>query len=104
MQIVSLPEGGKAVAGVEFTTPLGTLLTSNVAMRVDSGKSKQYPYSWCLDFGCVARFGFTSGEVASLKKGAKATLTIRAFAKSEEPIKLNLSLKGFTAAWNILAQ
>lgn len=98
-----LPEGGKAVAGVEFATPLGTLLTANVVMRIDGGNAKQYPYSWCDQLGCYSRFGLTAGEIDAMKKGAVGNMRIVSIASRDKPIELGLSLTGFTAAFNALS-
>ena len=43
--------------------------------------------------------GMTKGGVDGLKRGANATITLFAFVAPKEPIALNISLKGFTAAW-----
>ena len=99
-----LPEGGKAVAGVDFASPLGTLLTEQVVMRIDSGKAKKYQFGWCDQYGCFSRFGLTGEELANLKKGANAHITIVSVALPEEPINLTVSLTGFTAAWNALGE
>ncbi len=99
-----LPKGGKAAAGVDFASPLGSLLTAQVVMRVDSGKAKRYPYNWCERLGCFARFGLTHAEIKNMKKGVKATITIAAISDPKKPINLKMSLKGFTAAWNALGE
>lgn len=102
-RLVALPKGGQAVAGATVTTPLGTLLTAKIAMRVDAGKVKRYDYSWCTQVGCFARFGLTNGEIAGMRKGAKATVTIAAVTAPDSPLPLELSLTGFTAAWNAIS-
>jgi len=99
-----LPKGGKAAAGVDFASPLGTLLTAQVNMRIDAGKAKRYPYSWCERLGCFSRFGLTPGEIANMKKGINATITIAAISDPRKPINLTMSLKGFTAAWKALGE
>ncbi len=98
----ALPKGGKAVAGVDIATPLGSLLTAQVVMKIDAGKAKRYPYTWCDQLGCYARFGMTAGEIAAMKKGAKATVVIASVAAADKPLNLELSLKGFTAAWTAI--
>lgn len=102
LSILALSEKAQAVAGVNFVSPLGTLLTAQVGMRVDAGKVKRYPFSWCEPQGCVTRFGLTKPELDNLKKGNKAVMTIVAAAAPKNPLALNVPLKGFTAAWNAL--
>ena len=71
-----LTDAGKAVAGATVVVPLETLLTDNLALTIDTGKAKVYPFSFCTKVGCVARIGFTAEELAQFKKGANAILTI----------------------------
>ena len=99
-----LPKGGQAVAGVDIATPLGSLLTAQVVMTIDAGKAKRYPYTWCDQQGCYARFGMTKGEIDSMKRGAKANMTIFSVTAPDQPLNLELSLSGFTAVWNAVAQ
>ena len=103
VNIQRLPEGGAAAAGVDFASPLGSLLSADVLMRIDSAKAKRYRYSRCDQYGCFARFGLTGKELTNLKKGSNAHLTIVAYSAPKTPIKLTMSLKGFTAAWNSVA-
>ncbi|MEH6360748.1 MAG: invasion associated locus B family protein [Amylibacter sp.] len=103
LSILALSEAAQAVAGVNFVTPLGTLLTAQVSMRVDAGQAKRYPFSWCTTAGCITRFGLTDAELSNLKKGSKAVMTITAAAAPEKPLALNVSLTGFTATWTALA-
>ncbi len=102
LSLLSLSDKAQAQAGVNFVSPLGTLLTAQVSMRIDSGKVKRYPFSWCETQGCVTRFGLTKPEVDNLKKGNNAVFTIVAAAAPKEPLALNVSLKGFTSAWKAL--
>lgn len=97
-----LPEGGEAAAGVDFVSPLGTLLTQQVTLRIDAGKSRRYPFSWCDQYGCYARFGLSAEDVDSLRRGNTANATIVAVAAKDDPLKLTISLAGFTAGWNAL--
>ncbi len=94
-----LPEGaeGPAVAGATFIAPLETLLTTGMTLQIDTGKPKAYPFTFCAQIGCVSRLGFTAEEVAQLKKGANAVITIVPFVAPDQKVTLTLSLKGFTA-------
>lgn len=95
----NLPKGseGPAVAGATFVAPLETLLTAGLTVQIDANKSKIYPFTFCTQIGCVARIGFTAEEVASMKKGATATMTIVPFVAPKDKVELTMSLKGFTA-------
>ena len=98
-----LSKGGKAVAGVDIATPLGSLLTAQVVLKIDAGKAKRYPYTWCDQQGCYARFGMKQEEIDAMKRGAKANVTILSVASPDQPLSMDLSLSGFTAVWNAIA-
>jgi len=102
IEIQRLADGQKAAAGVNFTSPLGSLLTAGVVMRIDSGKGTPYQYLFCDEIGCTSRFGLTKGQVASMRKGANGKITIGSISAPKKPINLIMSLSGFTAAWKAL--
>lgn len=95
----NLPPGGEAVAAAEIITPLGTILTQQITMAVDSGQAKRYPFRFCDPMGCVAQIGFTAPEVQAFKRGAVANMVI-AHLSLEEPFNVPISLMGFTASYN----
>ncbi len=102
LTLVQLPEEGEAVAGVTAITPLGTLLNEGLVMQVDQGQARQYPYNWCTRSGCFARFGLTQAEVNSLKAGNVARLRLLSASAPDQPVILEVSLTGFTAAYEAL--
>ena len=99
--IFNLPEGtpGEAIAGANFIAPLETLLGEGVRIQIDTAPPLAYPFSVCTQVGCVSRIGFTKADVAALKKGKKAVMTIVPFVSPETEVKLEVSLQGFTAAY-----
>ena len=101
----NLPKGseGPAVAGATFIAPLETLLTAGMMLQIDAAKPKAYPFTFCTQIGCVARVGFTAEEIAQMKKGANAKITIVPFVAPDEKVELALSLKGFTAGYDAVA-
>ena len=99
ISIFNLPDGAQAAAGATFMAPLETLLTANLKIVVDTGQAKVYPFSFCTRVGCLARLGFTADEIAALKKGVNATLTIVPAAAPDKVVDLQLTLKGFTAGY-----
>lgn len=102
VEIQRLPKGQKAAAGVTFTSPLGSLLTAGVVLRIDSGKATAYQYLFCDEVGCTSRFGLTQAQVTSMRKGANGKITIGSISAPKKPINLKVSLNGFTAAWKSL--
>jgi invasion protein IalB len=99
ISIFNLPEGSQAAAGATFMAPLETLLTANLKIVIDATQPKMYPFSFCTKAGCVARLGFTAEEIAALKKGNKAILTIVPAAAPDKAVDLTLTLTGFTAGY-----
>jgi len=102
VSILKLPEDSEAAAGVTMVTPLGTLLQSGVVVQVDQGEARQYPFNWCSQVGCFARFGLTQESINSMKRGNAATVMLASVAAPETPVRLNLSLTGFTAGYDSL--
>ncbi|MCJ8139608.1 invasion associated locus B family protein [Falsirhodobacter halotolerans] len=98
--LFNLPAGNEAAAGATIIVPLETLLTANLSVKVDSAQPRVYPFSWCSEIGCVARVGFTQGEVDALKRGSNAQLTIVPVVAPDQRVTLDMSLSGFTAGWD----
>jgi invasion protein IalB len=102
VSILKLPEQSEAAAGVTVVTPLGTLLTTGVILQVDSGEKRQYPFAWCSQVGCFARFGLTKPSIDVLKRGKAGEITLVSVGRPDHPVVLDLSLSGFTAAFDSL--
>ncbi|SET76336.1 Invasion protein IalB, involved in pathogenesis [Paracoccus homiensis] len=98
-------KNGDVAAGATLVAPLETDLIKGLGFVVDSGKARGYPFSFCAPVGCVSRMGFTEAELTQLKRGGKATVSLLPFgADPEKPVELNLSLSGFTAAFDELSE
>ncbi|MDF1855791.1 invasion associated locus B family protein [Pseudooceanicola sp.] len=95
-----LPPGGQAVAGATIVVPLETALIEDLLLGVDGSKGKRYRFSFCSTIGCFARIGLTESDIASLKRGKTASLTIVPFAAPDVKVKLNMSLIGFTDGYD----
>jgi invasion protein IalB len=102
VSILKLPADAEAAAGVTVVTPLGTLLPSGVVLQVDNGERRQYPFAWCSQVGCFSRFGLDEPGIAGMKRGNAGKITLVSVGKPEEPVTLDLSLTGFTAAYDAL--
>ncbi|TGD45071.1 invasion associated locus B family protein [Pseudotabrizicola sediminis] len=99
----NLPAGNQAAAGATVIVPLETLLTENLVMAIDGSAPKIYPFTFCSTIGCISRIGFTAAEVEQFKKGAKAVLTIVPVVAPDQKVSVDLSLKGFTAAYTAVS-
>ena len=95
-----LPPGGEAAAGATIVTPLETLLTAQLSLGIDAAQPKHYPFSFCSPIGCISRVGFTADEIAAMKKGNKATVSIVPVVAPDQVVALDISLKGFTAGFD----
>jgi invasion protein IalB len=102
VSLVKLPASSEAAAGVTVVSPLGTLLTTGVVVQIDSGEKRQYPFAWCSQVGCFARFGLAKPTVDAMKRGNAGTLTLVSVNRPDAPVTLAVSLKGFTAAFDSL--
>ncbi len=96
--VVALPKGGKIAAGATIITPLETLLIDQLSFAIDGGKPATYPFSFCTQVGCIARLGFTAEEVARLRQGKVATVTVVPVADPNATVSAEVSLSGFTKA------
>lgn len=98
-----LPMTGQVAAVITFVSPLETDLQAGLGLQIDSGKANRYPFMLCAPVGCISRIGLTEAELAPMKKGNAATVTLLPFgAPKEQMVSLNLSLKGFTAGMDAL--
>ena len=100
-----LPMTGQVSAVITFVAPLETDLQAGLGLQVDSGKASRYPFMLCAPVGCISRIGLSDAELAPLKKGNTATVSLLPFgAPKEQLVSLNLSLKGFTAGMDALIE
>jgi invasion protein IalB len=104
-EITMIPlRNGQVAAGATLVAPLETDLIEGLGFAIDSAKPRAYPFGFCAPVGCVSRMGFSEAELASLKKGGKGTVTLLPFGGDpKNPVTLNLSLSGFTAAFDELS-
>lgn len=89
-------------AGATVISPLETLLPRGVTLTVDGGQGKMYPFTFCNRQGCLSQLAFTPDELAAMKKGTAATVTIYPVAAPDKPVTVTMSLSGFTAAFDSL--
>lgn len=104
ISIQNLPEGQQAAAGATIMTPLETDLSQNLVLKVDSAEAKVYPFRFCARVGCFVQAGFTADELAALRRGNKVVVTLVPMAAPDQKVNLDMSLKGFTAAYTAMAE
>lgn len=97
-----LTEGQVAVAGATVIVPLETLLPAQLTISIDGAPGKRYNYSFCNPIGCVAQIGLTQDDIDAMKKGAKASVSLVPAPAPDQVISLDMSLKGFTAGFDVV--
>ena len=102
ISIFKLPEGEVAVAAANIMVPLETLLTKKFQFAFSKEIVKEYPYSFCNQNGCLVRLGLLEEDVEAMKKGSSSKLSITHISNPETFINLDVSLTGFTAAFEII--
>lgn len=100
--VLKLPAGNEAVAGATVVSPLGTLLPEGVRIQIDSGEARQYPFAWCSQVGCFSRFALAQTSIDAMKRGRAGKVTLVSVGAPDQPVVLDLSLSGFTAAYDSL--
>jgi len=105
MVLRKLPEpleaGGEiAIAVLDVITPLGVVLTEGLALKIDSGKDAVAPFQVCTEQGCLVREPVAEDLISRFKKGNNATVTV--VAANQGVVTTQISLSGFTAAYDSL--
>lgn len=91
-------EGQDVPAAVTVNTPVGVLIPYGVRVKVDDGNVAPVPLLRCLSDSCVARAPLAQQAIDMFKKGTTAKV---GFFLQEE-VLVDVSLNGFTAAYNDL--
>jgi len=93
-------DGRTAIAVLDFITPLGVVLISGLELKIDSAKGESAPFQICTEQGCLVREPVDQGLIDRLKRGNSARVTVVAANQGE--VSANMSLSGFTKAYNSL--
>ncbi len=97
--------GANAPAAVMLiNTPLLTLLPEGVALSIDGGKTARVPFFVCDNSKCIARVSMRDEDVAAFKRGQSATLSVVPANAPDQRISVQMSLSGFTAAYDSLKE
>lgn len=100
--VFDLPNEGEIVAGATVVTPLDTLLTPGLRLRVDSGNWAEFPFAFCQPIGCFARLGLTEANLAAFRAGGAANVALVPLPAPDQVVQLQASLRGFTAGFAAL--
>lgn len=88
----------QAPAVISMLAPPLVLLSFNLRAKIDSGEMKILPFERCLPQGCMAAGPMAEATVSELKKGTRMSVEFIL----EKVEKINVSLRGFTKAYNSL--
>ena len=100
--IFDLPDEGQVVAGATIVTPLDTLLTPGLRLRVDDGNWSEFPFAFCQPIGCFARLGLTEANLDAFRAGGEAFVALVPLPAPDPVVQLEASLSGFTAGFEAL--
>ncbi len=89
---------GEARKNVRMSVPVGVLLQPGLRVQIDDGKPIQAKYSICAPNACFAELAVDETFVNALKQGSEIVLT--PYNQQAQEIKFNLTLIGFTAAYD----
>lgn len=92
--------GGKVESVLEILVPLRVALPAGLSIQIDGGKPQRAPFNYCQPSGCVLQTPMPVAMVASMKKGVNAKVDVLMMPKT--PVSVQLSLSGFTKAYNSL--
>ena len=53
---------------------------------------------------CFSRVGFTADDIVGFRRGSQAMMTIRPAAAPDQTVNLRVSLQGFTAGYEAVAE
>ena len=93
-------DGVKIAAVADIITPLGVLLEFGLRLKIDDGEERGAPFRICQSHGCLVREPLSTDVISSLKRGNVAQVTVA--AEGAGPIDIEISLSGFTAAFDSL--
>ena len=100
--VFDVPDEGQVVAGATIVTPLDTLLTPGIRLRVDEGPWAEYPFAFCQQVGCFSRLGLTAADLESMRRGSVATVGLVPLPAPDQVVQVSASLSGFTAGFAAL--
>lgn len=100
IQVVVGQFGPKKILGLLVFVPLEVRLPPGIRLRVDRTKAVQYPLERCTANACRAEIVLDKKTLARLKRGNIARISF--LDGLGRPVKVDVSLAGFTAAFRNL--
>lgn len=99
---IGIQDDGSGNAGVATViAPFGLRLSNGLGILVQGRQIVKTPFETCLPTGCIARFVIDAEALEAFRRGAAAEIAVTANANGED-VLIDVSLLGFTAAWDRL--
>lgn len=92
-------EGNRVPVAI-LTFPLGIYLPGGAVLQVDETEPAQLQIERCFRRGCQSGLALDDKRIAQFRAGS--TANVRIMQSREQAINLNVSLSGFSAAFNAL--
>ncbi|HSH43506.1 MAG TPA: invasion associated locus B family protein [Arenicellales bacterium] len=80
--------------------PLGVLLEPGVSLSVDGGEPRELRYRLCDEGGCIVTFLLDEALQNAFRQGQNARVVV--VTADQRRVNVDVSLSGFTAAFNAL--
>ncbi|MEO0682620.1 MAG: invasion associated locus B family protein [Pseudomonadota bacterium] len=92
---------GTVEAIISVRTPIGVLLREGLTIQIDGSQPQRGTYVYCAQDGCLLQEPLPNALVSAMKKGAVAKMSF-VIPQNNQPVRVeaNISLTGFTAAFN----
>ncbi|MCY4259547.1 MAG: invasion associated locus B family protein [Rhodobacteraceae bacterium] len=103
LEIRPITNSNLFAAALTLQAPLGTNLEAGIELAINSNSPRRYGFRYCLPDGCIARIGLLGTEVNSMKAGNGWRMVLYEGDDTDTPIQFDLSLAGFTTAFERLA-
>jgi len=87
-------------ASLTIVSPFGLLLSAGIQIEVSEAALLDIGFRTCLPAGCIALSDLTADQISALAAGETATVGLT--DTNGQSLRLDVSLAGFTAAWNRL--
>jgi invasion protein IalB len=87
-------------ASLTLVSPFGLLLSAGIQIEVTEAPLLDMAFRTCLPAGCIALSDLTADQIKVLAAGETATVVLT--DTNDQTLRLDVSLAGFTAAWNRL--
>jgi invasion protein IalB len=91
---------GEGNAKATLVLPFGLLLSEGIRIEIGQQEFARGAFRTCLPAGCIVEIDLPQEAIGELQAGETASVLMT--ANNNQPVKTNISLKGFAAAYKRL--